>query len=82
MLRHTFLAVMSALEKLLAALKKKYTEPARFMAPYIAFFGLALFLLMWETSGRYITNYIPILFICAAQGPELLNRLIFKIKRH
>lgn len=77
-----FLAVMSALEKLLAALKKKYTEPARFMAPYIAFFGLALFLLMWETSGRYITNYIPILFICAAQDPELLNRLIFKIKRH
>ena len=75
------LAVFSAIEGLLRAARGK-EEKAGFMAPYIAFFGLAIFLLMWETSGRYITNFIPVLFICAASGPKLLDKIIFKIKRY
>lgn len=69
------LGVMSAIEKLIRAIKGAGGNTP-FMAPHIAFFGIALFLLMWETSGRYITNYIPVLFICAASGPELLDRII------
>lgn len=31
--------------------------------------GLALFLLFWETNARYITNFMPLLLLCAAQFP-------------
>lgn len=69
------LAIMSAIEKLIQTIKNT-AQISHFMAPHIAFIGITLFLLMWETSGRYITNYIPILFICAVSGPELLDRII------
>lgn len=36
-------------------------------APPLCVAGLALFLLLWETNARYITNYIPLLILCAAQ---------------
>lgn len=44
-------------------------------APLVAplcIFGLALFLLFWETSCRYITNFMPLLFLSAALGLETL----------
>lgn len=37
-------------------------------APFIALFGLLLFLLMWETNARYTLNYMPVLFVCAGFG--------------
>ncbi len=37
-------------------------------APFIAAFGLILFLALWESSSRYFLNFIPVLFLCAAYG--------------
>lgn len=38
------------------------------LAPFVAVFGLLLFLAAWESSSRYFLNFIPILFVCAAYG--------------
>ena len=38
------------------------------LAPSLSVFGILLFLLIWETDGRYITNYLPFIFICATMG--------------
>ncbi len=36
--------------------------------PPIAFLGLWMFLMFWEASGRYFSNYISILLLCAMLG--------------
>lgn len=60
------LALFGALKYLLSRQKN---IPAT-LAPYIAFFGIWLFLIFWEASGRYFSNFVPIIFICAALGTE------------
>ena len=42
------------------------------MAAELAVFGLMLFFACWETSGRYITNFFPIIFVCAVRGMDSL----------
>ena len=44
--------------------------------PYLAVFGLLLFLLMWETSPRYITNYIPMIYICAVAAMSKVDDIL------
>ncbi|GKI13541.1 hypothetical protein CE91St44_00260 [Oscillospiraceae bacterium] len=44
---------------------QKRMDFAWLLAP-LCLCGLALFLLFWETSCRYITNFTPLLFLCAA----------------
>ena len=34
----------------------------------ILVFGIALFLLVWETRSRYLFNFTPLFLIVAAQG--------------
>ncbi len=34
----------------------------------LAVFGLALFLMIWETRSRYLFNFIPLMIIMAANG--------------
>lgn len=36
-----------------------------YLAPRVAVFGIFLFLLFWEASGRYFTNFIPMILISA-----------------
>lgn len=43
------------------------------LAPHMAVLGILAFLLLWETSGRYVTNFIPLFDVCAVLG---LVRLI------
>lgn len=69
-----FLAVLGlmALSGLQEAFGRK-AEPGqaatwRFLAPRLAMFGVLLFFAGWETSGRYITNYIPVIFLSAVMG--------------
>lgn len=38
------------------------------IVPFIAVFGVFLFLLFWESSSRYFLNFVPVIFLCAAQG--------------
>lgn len=46
-----------------------------YITPLLAVFGIMLFLTMWETHPRYITNYIPFIYICAATGMEFLSKI-------
>lgn len=46
--------------------KVKYRESILPTAPRLAMLGILCFLLLWETTGRYFTNYIPLLLICAS----------------
>ena len=34
------------------------------LAPRLACLGILSFLMLWETSGRYFTNFVPIMIIC------------------
>lgn len=43
----------------------KEREKNIILAPRLAGLGILAFLLMWETSGRYFTNFVPLLLICA-----------------
>ncbi|NLZ46866.1 MAG: phospholipid carrier-dependent glycosyltransferase [Clostridiales bacterium] len=43
-------------------------------------FGIALFLLIWETRSRYLINYIPLMIIMAADGMNHLWGLVQKSK--
>lgn len=38
------------------------------LIPQLCVFGLMLFLIIWEVNSRYITNFIPMIFICAVYG--------------
>lgn len=35
------------------------------LAPRLASLGILAFLLLWETSGRYFTNFVPLMLVCA-----------------
>lgn len=41
-------------------------------ALHLAMLGLFLFLMIWESSCRYITNFVPISYICAVKGIGLM----------
>ncbi|MCH5267979.1 MAG: hypothetical protein J1E62_06520 [Lachnospiraceae bacterium] len=50
---------------------KKWVLPERDsdkVAPLLAFVGLWMFLMMWESSGRYFSNYISVMLLCAVWG--------------
>lgn len=49
------------------------------MAPQVAVLALVLFFAGWETSGRYITNYIPIILLSAVMGIGRWSELVGKI---
>ncbi len=34
----------------------------------VAWFGLGLFLLIWEARSRYLVNFLPLFLLCAADG--------------
>lgn len=42
-------------------------DPRTLTAP-VCLFGLLLFLLVWEVSGRYFVNFIPMIFLTATGG--------------
>ena len=49
------------------------------LAPVLGISGLIVFLMHWETSPRYITNYVPVMISLAAGGFEYLkNKLMEK----
>lgn len=46
--------------------------------PQLSVFGLMLFLMMWETNARYIVNFIPMIYVSAAMGMDMLFGKISK----
>lgn len=45
------------------AFKKNKPKDFYYLTPRLAGLGILAFLLLWETSGRYFTNYIPLLIV-------------------
>lgn len=39
-------------------------------------FGIMLFLMMWEVTGRYGTNYIPMIMISAVSGLDMVTEAV------
>ena len=44
----------------------------RCFVPHLSYFGLYLFMLLWEAGQRYQINYLGIYLICAAFGLQML----------
>jgi len=53
-----------------AALSLRKGHAIRILAPRLALGGLAVFLCLWETSGRYFSNYVPFILLLAGLGLE------------
>ncbi|MDE6852646.1 MAG: glycosyltransferase family 39 protein [Lachnospiraceae bacterium] len=51
-------------------LREKEMKQNCILAPRLACLGILAFLLLWETSGRYFTNFIPFMLICAVLSLE------------
>lgn len=58
------LAICGAIKDIIGKFKNE--EERSKLAPRLAMLGIVCFLLIWETSGRYFTNYVPVLIICAS----------------
>lgn len=54
----------------LQALREKELKRSIYLAPRLASLGILAFLILWETSGRYFTNFIPLMLICAVLSLE------------
>lgn len=60
---------------LIAALGSLYAkQQCDAMLPMLCVFGIMLFLMFWEATGRYITNYVPMIIISAVYGLDLICR--------
>ncbi|MEG2105505.1 MAG: glycosyltransferase family 39 protein [Clostridia bacterium] len=57
---------------------KKGVQPM--LIPILCIFGIMLFLLFWETNGRYIVNFIPMMLIAAVGGVDTIDDRFFKNK--
>lgn len=44
--------------------------------PMLCVFGIMLFLMMWEVTGRYGTNYIPMIMISAVSGLDMVTQAV------
>ena len=42
---------------------------------YMSIFGLLFFLLIWESSARYIVHYVPILIVGAIPGLKVIENM-------
>lgn len=64
-----------------AAYQKLFTKQTDWtsqLAAPAAAFGIFLFLLLWETNGRYALNFVPVLFICASLGIDFFTNTMAK----
>jgi len=56
------------------ALREKELKRSIFLAPRLAGLGILTFLLLWETSGRYFTNFVPLMLVCAVLSLERITQ--------
>lgn len=45
------------------------------LLPMLCMFGIMLFLMFWEVSSRYVTNYVPMVVILAVGGLDSMPKL-------
>lgn len=51
--------------------EKQINQNLTMLAPRLACLGILTFLLFWETSGRYFTNFVPLMIICAVSAVKI-----------
>ncbi len=76
---HIAVMMFMLLASCVFALSKKERGCER-LAPYLAVFGIWLFLLFWETNRRYFSNFAPMIIICGVLGAETVFLQAAKIK--
>lgn len=54
----------------------KHRQKAGVFSAVLAMAGITVFLMHWETSSRYITNYVPVLLVLAAGGIGHLGKWV------
>lgn len=59
-----------------ALIRKKQAQ--KNMLPLLCVFGIMLFLMIWEVTGRYVVNFIPLIIISAASGIHFLMKILCK----
>ena len=57
----------------ICAFGKERPKDSSFLAPRLAGLGILIFLLLWETSGRYFTNFIPLLIVSAVLATTFIE---------
>ena len=72
------LMALSGLWEALGNAERGKTWPL--LAPRLAVFGALLFFVGWETSGRYITNFVPVIFLSAVLGIDRWAAFMQKLK--
>lgn len=65
----------------LSLLFTKKRQRESYLVPFLAVFGCWLFLMMWESNGRYFTNFIPMIFICATIGVDTFSNGLSRMGR-
>ncbi len=70
------LVALSSLQEVFGGPGRSQRDTARLLAPRVAVFGVLLFFACWETAGRYITNYVPVLLLGAVLGIDTLAAAI------
>lgn len=76
----TFLAILilmflSSLECIINTKSNIYTS----IAPKVAFLGIWLFLMMWESTARYFSNFISMMIVVATMGMAYCIQIIKSI---
>jgi len=66
MLGMLIFAIVSALTRSL--IRQLKSSGSQFCAPWVAFIGLAFFLMIFETGNRLPMNFFSLMVICAVQG--------------
>ncbi len=62
-------------------LSKKKNWANLWFIPALAFFGLSVFLILWETNSRYLYHFAPLMIALAAQNlTRLLDNKLLKTK--
>lgn len=60
---------------------KRNPSDTVFLALRMSLFGLLLFLLIWESSPRYFSNYMPVILLNAVVGAEMIRQMIVNGKK-
>ena len=58
------------------SIRNQTMEDSRILPSALALGGTIIFLMHWETSARYITNYVPVMIILAIGGSRNLTEWI------
>lgn len=77
----TAVHVILLLAIIIGSFKRRYKNIKELAVFRLAVFGLALFLLVWETNSRYLVNFLPLIAVLSVPvlwqiAPQITNKMI------